>query len=231
MKTYLSILIIFLLPFLSEGQSRKSDERKREEQFAFIDSKFDATYLKYIHTFQCNSKAGDDISSLLRAIRIQAVKMGANCFKLKSFTRNDTTSAMTLILETYYATERQIELTSEMHEKNVIYIISDDKFNDKIHTFQLNGEKIRLKSGNYFKYYLKVGEEVIINKGGFGGTTMRINWQTNKTPDFLTITGFAFADPSPFPSQGASVRFTTGKIHYLTTNLGLLLSNTLQLSR
>ncbi|MBK8414376.1 MAG: hypothetical protein IPL22_07585 [Bacteroidetes bacterium] len=91
---------------------------------------------------------------MLRAIRVQAVNVGANCFKLRDFQINDTTKQMVLTLDTYLASDRQLELNSEMHETNVVYIISDDKFSDKDYSFKLNGVAMNIKSGYYHKHYL-----------------------------------------------------------------------------
>ncbi|MBK7970693.1 MAG: hypothetical protein IPK08_18200 [Bacteroidetes bacterium] len=56
---------------------------------------------------------------------------------------------MVLTLDTYLASDRQLELNSEMHETNVVYIISDDKFSDKDYSFKLNGVAMNIKSGYY----------------------------------------------------------------------------------
>ncbi|MBK8873330.1 MAG: hypothetical protein IPN13_05165 [Bacteroidetes bacterium] len=183
--------------------------------------------MKSIGPFQCVSKDGDDLGDMLRAIRVQAVNSGANCYKLKDFQINDTTKQMVLTLDTYLASDRQLELNSEMHETNVVYIISDDKFSDKDYSFKLNGVAMNIKSGYYHKHYLKQGTETIINKGGFTGTSFRLKWEENKPPLFLTVSGVAFAEPTGIPIRGPGVAITTGKIHQLSNNLGLLLVNTL----
>lgn len=218
---------MLISPIWTNGQTGRSIERAREERFIFIDKKFDASFLKSIGPFQCISKDGDDLGDMLRAIRVQAVNAGANCFKLRDFYINDTTKQLVLTLDTYLASDRQLELNAEMHETNVVYLISDDKFSDKEYSFKLNGESITLKSGYFHKHYIKPGEEALINKGGFAGTSFRLRWEENKPPLFLTVSGIAFAEPSGIPPRGPGVAITTGKIHQLSKNLGLLLVNTL----
>jgi hypothetical protein len=221
------IFILGFVAFHTKGQTSKTIERKKEEGFVFIEKTFDHSFLKYIHTFQCVSKQGDDIPSLVRAIRVQAQSMGANCFKLKNFERNDTAKAMTLTLDTYFADEQQLELNSQLHEKNVIYIFTNDEFSDRSYSFQIDGEKVSLKSGHYYKYIIPVGTEVKINNGGFTGTTVKVNWKENNPSRFFSLTGFALADAQHQPST-VGVAFTTGKINYVSANIGLLLSNVLQ---
>lgn len=224
---HLILLFTCFLPIISFGQTERSLERSREERFIFIDKMFDASFLKSIGHFQCVSRDGDDLGDMLRAIRVQAVNAGANCFKLRDFQINDTTKQIVLTLDTYLASDRQLELNSEMHETNVVYIISDDKFSDKDYSFKLNGVAMNIKSGFYHKHYLKKGTETIINKGGFTGTSFRLKWEENKPPLFLTVSGVAFAEPSGIPARGPGVAVTTGKINQLSKNLGLLLVNTL----
>ena len=226
-KSQVLILFIFCCTTISYSQTSKSQERSREERFIFIDKKFDASFLKSIGPFQCVSKDGDDLGDMLRAIRVQAVNAGANCFKLRDFQINDTTKQLILTLDTYLASDRQLELNSEMHETNVVYIISDDKFSDKDYSFKLNGVAMNIKSGYYHKHYLKKGTETIINKGGFTGTSFRLKCEENKPPLFLTVSGIAFAEPTGIPARGPGVAVTTGKINQLSKNFGLLLVNTL----
>lgn len=234
MKNCILITLLALQNFTSVAQfgNRQfgnKEDQKREEQFTYIESKFDYTYLKYIRTFQCNSKEGDDISSMLRAIRIQAVPLGANCFRLKNFTRIDSTGQMTLILETYFATDIQLELNSALHETNVMYIFSDHNFGGRIHTFKLNDSIISLPAGYYYKYYLKYGEEASLNMGGHFGSTLTIRWIENKPPLFIKVSGAGLADVYGVNQNKVIFGLTGGKLYYLTTNLGLLLANTLQL--
>ncbi|MBL0071540.1 MAG: hypothetical protein IPP34_06920 [Bacteroidetes bacterium] len=120
--------------------------------------------MKSIGPFQCVSKDGDDLGDMLRAIRIQAVNSGANCFKLRDFQINDTTKQMVLTLDTYLASDRQLELNAEMHETNVVYLISDDKFSDKEYSFKLNGVAMTIKSGYYHKHYLKQELKLLLTK-------------------------------------------------------------------
>lgn len=237
MKKCILITLLALQYFTSVAQFGNREDKKQEEKFTYIESKYDPSYLKYIRTFQCNSKEGDDISSMLRAIRIQAVPLGANCFRLKNFSRIDSTGQMTLILETYFATDRQLELNSALHETNVMYIFSDHNFGGRIHTFKLNDSIFSLPAGYYYKYYLKYGEEASLNKGGHFGSTLEVTYREDKPPIFIRITGAGFtkvpganfSDVSGVKQNKTVLGLTGGKLHYLTSNLGLLLANTLQL--
>ncbi|MBK7970692.1 MAG: hypothetical protein IPK08_18195 [Bacteroidetes bacterium] len=96
-KSLLLILFIFCCTTISYSQTAKSQERSKEGRFIFIDKKFDASFLKSIGPFQCVSKDGDDLGDMLRAIRVQAVNSGANCYKLKDFQINDTANKWSLL--------------------------------------------------------------------------------------------------------------------------------------
>jgi len=115
-----------------------------------------------------------------------------------------------------------------MHEDNVIYIFCDDKFNGKEHTFKINGEQKTIKSGTYYKCIIKENSEVVINKGGVTGGTLKVKWEIGNPARFISITGFTFMD-IPRPSNAIGVGFSTGKIYQMTANFGLLLTQTLKI--
>jgi hypothetical protein len=227
MKIQLLILILTISSLSSLAQPKSKYERKKVESFIFIEPAINTASLKFIRTFKCVSNEGDDIPSLLRAVREQAQKIGANSYKFNSFTRNDSTGIMTLVLDTYLASEKMLELNSAMHEDNVIYIFCDDKFSDRQFSFKINGEQKSIKSGTYYKYVMEVDSAVVINTGGLTGTTLKVDWEIGSDARYISITGPGFSD-IPQQTNTLTVQLTTGKIHTISANLGSLLIRTLK---
>jgi len=221
-KLFFNLFISFIWS-ASFAQTKNSDN-----VFAFIDKSADTSSLKFIQTFRCISKKGDDITSLYRAIKNQAQYKGSNCFIYKSFSK-DSSGVMTLTLDTYYGDDAMVEANFNNYESNTIYIISDGDFDNKLYSFNINGEKKVIKSGTYFKYVIQKGEKVTINKGGFFGSTAEIHWGENKPSQFFTLSGFGFSDiplgygSYPISGPGVGVSFTTGKIKSVDRAIGYVL--------
>ncbi|OFY62222.1 MAG: hypothetical protein A3H98_04485 [Bacteroidetes bacterium RIFCSPLOWO2_02_FULL_36_8] len=231
-QTIIRWIILFIATiFLLLGQRSNGQTKSNNNLFAFIENSSDSSSLKFIQTFKCISKKGDDIASLYRAIKQQAHGKGANCFKFKNFTC-DSIGTMTLTLDTYYGDDTFIKNNLNNHEKNTVYIISDGNFNNKTYTFRADKVKRIIKSGTYYKHTIKQNEKVKINKGGFFGATATIVWEENKICKFYSLSGFGLADvpfgiyptPTYYGSPGIGVSFTTGKLKSVDRSFGLLLT-------
>jgi len=190
----------------------------------------DTSSLRYIRTLQGSIKIKEEISGLYMILKTEARKLGANCFKLRGFERNDSLSTMTLTLAVYFADEFQRNIIVNNQESNQVYLFSDDKFNKNKSSFRLNGEKVIILSGNYFKYSLTPGETVKISKGGMAGAQFTINWEEEGPSRFCTIEGFGFnnAPAYAFGLIGAlAVSASSGKIREIDYNFGYLLTQVL----
>lgn len=219
----LTISIFLLISFF--GNAKIID-------FIFLENNIDTTSIQFIKTIKCIGKAQENIPSLFKAIKTEAQNLGANCFKLRHFSR-DSSNIITLTLDTYFASDSILVINDDSHPRNTVFIFCNDKNSKESHTFNLNKEKKTIKSGTYYKYKLKEGEEVKINKGGIFGATVWIKWEQNRQARFLSITGFSVADPrqpGPYPTAGASISFTTGSMAYIDKNMGRLLVEVLKLN-
>jgi len=190
--------------------------------FTFLESAIDSTSISFIRTFKCISNKKDDIPSLYRAIAYQAKGLGANSFKVSSFNR-DSLGVMTLVLDTYSADSSVLNSNQQMHESNVVYIFSDDKFNNKEYTVSINRVKHSLQSGKYIRHTIEQGKQVRIDKGGRIGSSLIIHWESDKPAQYVTVSGFAFTEGPPNRS-GGSIGVTSGIINSLDSNLGMLLA-------
>jgi hypothetical protein len=192
--------------------------------FAFIEKKTDSTGYKFMSTYKLTgTKKKANISSLFFEIAERAKKDGANCFKLNSFSRNDTLKEATLVLDTYYWTDSMRLVNFGNHEQNCIYIFGgEDPNDDNTLSFKVDNEKKILKSGTYYRHVRTNGKEVKISKGGLGGTTLWYTLVDNKPDIFLTMTGLGLGGGS-VPSNVVGLSFNTGRIQAVQGDLGCLL--------
>jgi len=157
-------------------------------------------------------------------LKAKAQELGANAFKLNSFKIIDSSNKKILILDTYYGTDTAINLNFKNHVKNIVYIFCDAEKSDKTYSFKIDNDKKEIKGGTFYKYQNKEGQKVKINKGGFSGATLWINWKENKPATFLTLTGFGLGGAQLPYNQQFGMSFNTGRINYIDGDLGHLLT-------
>jgi hypothetical protein len=168
-----------------------------------------------------------DIEQLYLKLQEKALELGANAFRLKDYTKADDTNPSTLVLDTYYATDSALKNNFQQVEKNVVYIFGDADKSNKVYSFKINGEKKEIQGGHFYKQVLVQGQELKINKGGFAGATLWLNWKENRPPTYLTLSGFGLGGSPPPPGvMGAS--FNTGRINLVHGGLGPLLVQVLK---
>lgn len=196
---------------------------KKEKDFAFLEPTTDTTDIKFMATIKAigdGKKA--DIELLFYKLKAKAQELGANSFKLNSFSKLDSTNTSILILDTYYGTDSALNRNFQNHEKNVIYIFGNAEKSDKTYSFKIDNTKKEIKGGTFYKHQNKEGQEMKINKGGLSGATIWVKWKENKPATFLTLTGFGLGG-APVPVGQIGISFNTGRINYIDGNLGHLL--------
>jgi hypothetical protein len=198
--------------------------------FTFLEPIVNMGQVEFVATIEARieSKSGA-LEKLYSAIRKRAVGMGATCYKFNAFSRPDSIRETILVLDCYYAGETIMKFNAENQSLNTIFIFGNEAPGDKSITFHLNGEPKIISGGSYFKYELKDGEEVKINKGGFTGATVFIKWKTNQQPLFYTLSGFGLSGINIAPAGiGAGGTFNTGRIHPITnSSMGILMTQIL----
>jgi hypothetical protein len=225
----LSVLILFFIIKISVAQKveviTKVDRGKLKagNDFAFIESALDTSGIVYIATIKATGKENaSGIQALYISIQGEALGLGANAFRLNSFVKNENDDESILILDTYFINDSILDLNWNFHEKNVIYIFGGERKRDSTDfSFKVNNKKKNIKSGEFYRRMVKKNEKVKINKGGFAGMTMWVDWKEWKPPTFLSLSGFGLSGPSPIGTVGAS--FHTGRLTRVEPNLGHLL--------
>lgn len=233
-KTLLLLILVSNFCFSQTIEIIKKSENKilvKGNDFAFLEKNTDTNKLEFVATIKStgiNSKT--NLSSLYFAILEKAKAIGANCFKLNSFSLNDSSKIYSLTLDTYFGVDSLLDQNFDNHEKNMFFIFGDEKINGSdTYTFKIDGEKKKIKSGTYYKQELKEGKEVKINKGGISGMSIWLNWKPKRQSAFFNFTGFGLGGGSvPVGVVGAS--FNTGRITNIDGNLGSLLTQILKIS-
>lgn len=205
---------------------KKSDLKNlpKGKKYAFIEPTIDTSKIEFVATILARDKNKKSIiEKLYFNIREQATKLGANCYKLKSFTRDTLKNETVLILESYVASDSLLALNTASHEKNAVFIFGSDKDDGKTVSLNVNGETKEIKSETYFKFILKEGEELSLSKGGFLGEKMWLSWGKDKQPAFFSLSGFGLSDWKEQPANG--VAFNSGRINPIENiSFGLLLT-------
>lgn len=195
---------------------------QKSKDFAFLEPATDTTGITFMATLQATGNKKEDVELLFYKLKAKASELGANAFKLNSFTSADSSHPITLTLDTYFGTDSALETNFEHHVKNVIYIFGDFKKSEKTYSFKIDNVKTEIRGGTFYKYQNKEGQEVKINKGGFSGATVWIKWKEDKPAAFLTLSGFGLGG-APVPVGEMGMSFNTGRISYIDGNFGHLL--------
>lgn len=199
--------------------------------FDFIQPATDTNFFQFVATIKAKDKDRTSVvESLYNDIRKQANKLGANCYKVNSFTRSGSTGETVLILDCYFAWEATMITNSANQEKNTVFIFGKEKEDgNRAISIKVKDSIIVIKPGTYLKYVLKEGESLRINKGGITGDTRWIKWKKDNPPSFYTLTGFGLMDVQAYPVYGIS--FNSGRINQINDiSLGLLLTQILRQS-
>ena len=232
-KVFSVFCFIFLIN-LSYGQKveilQKSALKNLPEgkKYAFIEPSTDTSKMEFVATLQAKDKnRKSNIESLYFAIREQANKLGANCYKVNFFKRDSLKNEAVLVLDSYVASDTLLSQNTANHEKNVVFIFAGERDDDKSTSFSINGESKEIKSGTYYKIILKEDEQVKVSKGGFAGAAMWLNWEKAKAPAFYSLSGFGLAGLNLQPAGG--IAFNTGSINRISNiSLGFLLTQLLK---
>jgi hypothetical protein len=198
------------------------------EVFTTLEPSTDTSQIKFLARIQAKDKnKKSNIEFLFFEIRKEATKIGANCFKIKSFERGVEKNETILVLDCYLLDESTINKNIENREKNVVYIFGKEREDDNSISFKINGVEKEIKSGTFYKIILKPNEKIKISKGGITGASVVLNWEKNKEPIFLSLSGFGLASLDKQPANG--IGFTSGSINKIINNsFGLLLTKLLK---
>ncbi|MEP7237558.1 MAG: hypothetical protein ABI685_06830 [Ferruginibacter sp.] len=235
MQRSILTLILVTTAYLSFSQTttiRKSDKQFSVpgNDFAFIEPKTDTAQLEFVATIQSTAKNKTGISQAFFAILDQAKNYGANCFKLSSYNRSDSSGDVTLILDTYFGNDSILNINFGNHEETAVFVYGDENTNgNETYSFKVNGDKKTIRSGTYYKQIIKPGEEIKINKGGITGMTMWFTYRPGSKATFLTLTGLGLGG-GPVPSDMIGVSFNTGRLNHVPGDLGCLLKHILKQS-
>ncbi len=231
------LLMVFHTAFSQTIELVKQSEtkfKKSRKTFVYIEPEIDIDQLAYVATFKATGrKSTADIFRMFDGIRAKSRFYGGNCFVLNSFERHGPRGEVTLVLDTYFATDSILGANIASRAKNVCFIFGDDNPDkERLHTFKINGEEKTIISGTYYRQEIKEREEIRINKGGFTGATMKLQWMPDKNAVYISQSGPGFGGISPpMGNVGIGISVNTGSLNYMESNLGRLLIELLEESK
>lgn len=119
-------------------------EKGKSKIFNFMLPDTDTTDLIHVATFKAIT---DDKKSKIAycyfEIEKQARKLGANCFRLAHF-KDEAPNSFTLILETYFAKEVNLQRNIEKLPTNKVFVFCNEVANNEIYSLKVNGVKKNL---------------------------------------------------------------------------------------
>ena len=236
--TLIAVLLMILHPAFPQTielvKQSETKFKKSKRTFAFIEPEIGIEQLAYVATFKATGrKSTADIFRMLDGIRSKSRFYGSNCFVLSSFERHGPHGEVSLVLDTYFASDSILEANLASRAKNVCFIFGDDNPDkERLHTFKINGEEKAIISGTYYRQEIKEREEIRINKGGFTGATVKLKWMPDMNAVYLSQSGPGIGGISPpMGNVGVGISVNTGRLNYMESNLGRLLIELLEESK
>lgn len=224
----LSLLLLFfnfLQCSLSSAQPveviTKSDFKSSgvKKNFSFIEPATDTSHLSFVAAIKITGAfKNSDIANLYLKLKTSAQNMGANCFRVKSFHREENLEEATLTLDVFYAEYAQLLNNYTHHEGNIVYIFGSRKTGVTTNSCRINGVKKPFEQGMYLKEKIPEGGEIKINKS-IAGAALTIKWEKGKQPYFFSLTGF---DVMPGSSNDLTIK--TGGLDKIDSDLGHLMA-------
>lgn len=227
-----SFFIVFLFVscnlFSQEVQVLDKSDRpfkriKNRSEFCFIHETTDIRKLEFVATIEAKySDRYIGLEDLYLAIAQKAKKMGANSFTPHSYKRSDSTNAISLILDVYYASDEMLSLNRTGKDLNTLYVFAGEKNDQSAYQrVMINNRELDLEGGTYFKYTLDKGEMIIVKKPGFESLAKKIIGAADHAPTFLMLWGgFAVSDYKPV---NINTTLSGGYINLLDENFGELM--------
>lgn len=196
--------------------------------FTFLEPSLDTATFVFVASIQAKDRDRKEIiESMYFAIREQAIKLGANSFRLNSFTRDTLDSEAFLVLDCYFATDEILNINRSLREVNAVFLFGEERKDSKSMKVDVNKEEKEIKAGTYLKYVLNENEELLLSKGGVTGSSLLLKGEKETKSTFYSLSGFGLGELSRQPANGIS--FNSGRINKISNmSLGLLMVELLQ---
>jgi len=198
--------------------------------FNFLHHDVDTTTMMFVGTFRAYGVgAKSTIEKFYNLIRAEALKNGANSFRLVTINRAEATASGELVLETYFSSDEVIVKSKRFKEKNVVFVFSSELRSEQHTTsFRVNNEKQELHGGKYVRYELPAGEELKISKGGVIGASAIFAGKEGREALYLSLSGLGVGPGVGATGNGVGVSFNAGSVNQMDQALGELLTIVLE---
>jgi hypothetical protein len=236
-KTLITLILILAAKFtIAQGieivSVKKLKPLSKDKASAFIHPKTDTSSLQFIAT--CKATGQDSMilpGNLYLVLKTQSRALGANCLILRRFSY-DSLKRPVIHIDAYYGTESFMAANNSNYETNEVFIFGSEKLSRDSFSLKVNNETKTFRSGTYLKFNLTKGETLKVNIGGFTGTTFKLKYAKERTPDYLMITSTGFTlGGGPLPPPGTiGITFNTGRINELNDDYGQFLIQILKRS-
>jgi len=216
------------IELLKEGSSLP--KIKQTAPFYFLHHVVDTTAMMFVGTYRAYGVGTKStIEKFYNLIRAEALKNGANSFRLVKIYRAEATVPGELVLEAYFSSEDVIAKSKALKEKNAVFVFSSElKSEGQATSFRVNNEKQVLRGGWYARYTLPAGEELKISKGGVIGASAIFAGKEGREAVYLSHSGLGVGPGIGPTGNGVGVSFNAGRVSQMDEALGELLTLVLE---
>jgi len=178
--------LFFLSLIFSICQCFSSSLINKNPEFAYISENTNNTSLRFIQTIEYSGTSQDNFGDIFFSLKKTATSMGANCFKMNSYCKNDE-GKISLRIDTYYGDSLYLLINKMNYEQNIIYIISDLELHNQDYYFLHNGESKSIRSGRYYKIHLAPNSTTKIRLNGLFGKLYNFQWMEHQKVRFFIL--------------------------------------------
>lgn len=173
---YIAVLFLLLSIGLIAQKTavlQRSDQTFKKVQrgadFPLIDSTVVSPEIKFVATIRAKMKrsvsAPSDLFDMKFKIEFQAEDLGANSFRVIDYVINDSSSEVSLTLNTFRCPDSVLNRNKTVTSTNRLYVFYDARYSNRSFPLKINNKEISLGYREYFTYRVGAGEIALVQKG------------------------------------------------------------------
>jgi len=230
MKRFLPLLLLFASNILYAQtieilQKGDTINKPKYQQFIYLCDSTDLSSAKFVAKIKSRGSL-KHTTNLYYYIKNKAQSMGANAYRLESFTKTDALNGE-LILSAFFCEDTLFDSNFNYIPKDQIFVFGNDDLTEtKNQGYKVQGAKQEIGSGKFKVFPIGENDEIKITKGGLTGMTVWFKRSEYGYSKFLTFSGFGLngggAAVGP-GCNGVGLSFNTGKINHVEPDLALAL--------
>ncbi len=182
-------------------------------ELSLLSDKMGTDNIIYIGTVNGQS---EDLKSLYTSMNYKSRYLGANLYKINSYSWNEASKSHTVQWEIYLGNEEITAQNLEFFGKNKVYVFSPLK---KKVNYKVNGKEKSLEAFDVIIYDTETYDSFELNKGGILGHTLNYKQTPNRENIYLNFGNGGITAATPI--YGGDIGFSSGVINYMESDYAL----------